>query len=85
MRALYFDEHGGVGFEYAYMFPGINRVLQAAGRVIRSEFDRGIILLIDRRYLHRRYRVLLPEQWSPVPVNDEAMLVDRLDGFWKPS
>jgi DNA excision repair protein ERCC-2 len=81
----YFDEHGGVGFEYAYMFPGINRVLQAAGRVIRSEFDRGIILLIDRRYLHRRYRVLLPEQWSPVPVNDEAMLVDRLDGFWKPS
>ena len=62
----YFDQEKGAGFEYAYQYPGINRVLQAAGRVIRSEEDRGVILLIDQRYAQSRYRSLLPVHWQPV-------------------
>ncbi|MCG6895039.1 MAG: ATP-dependent DNA helicase, partial [Desulfobacteraceae bacterium] len=60
----YFEAVNGQGFAYAYMFPGINRVLQAAGRVIRTDADRGAVLLIDRRYGSLRYRSLLPSHWQ---------------------
>lgn len=60
----YFDKKNRNGFEFAYQYPGINRVLQAAGRVIRSETDRGTILLIDRRYREKRYQNLLPATWD---------------------
>ncbi|WP_372663617.1 ATP-dependent DNA helicase [Cohnella sp.] len=59
----YFDEDGRKGFDYAYVYPGINKVLQAGGRLIRSEQDRGILLLVDDRYTELRYRRLLPEEW----------------------
>lgn len=59
----YFDEDGRKGFDYAYVYPGINKVLQAGGRLIRSEEDRGTILLVDDRYTEPRYRRLLPEEW----------------------
>ena len=62
--AAYFDENSGEGFELAYQVPGMNRVVQAAGRLIRHENDRGTILLIDRRYADPRYRDLLPPWWS---------------------
>lgn len=54
------------GFEYAYIYPGINRILQAAGRVIRSEEDEGIVLLMDLRYGWTQYKKLLPEDWLPL-------------------
>ena len=79
----YFSEVYQAGFEYAYMFPGINRVLQAAGRVIRTEKDCGIVLLIDRRFGTRRYRSLLPMEWNPVRVADDMRLKDQVAEFWQ--
>jgi DNA excision repair protein ERCC-2 len=81
MRA-YFDERNGQGFAFAYQFPGINRVLQAAGRLIRSETDRGAILLIDTRYGQYRYRRLLPEEWRPRYLWNYIQLTEDLDAFW---
>ncbi|KIL36597.1 ATP-dependent helicase [Cohnella kolymensis] len=60
----YFDGEGKNGFDYAYVYPGINKVMQAGGRLIRSEQDRGILVLVDDRYLQPRYRRLMPEEWS---------------------
>jgi DNA excision repair protein ERCC-2 len=59
----YFDEEGRNGFDYAYVYPGINKVLQAGGRLIRSEQDKGVLVLVDDRYLQPQYRRLLPEEW----------------------
>jgi DNA excision repair protein ERCC-2 len=70
------------GFEYAYLYPGINRVLQAAGRVIRTENDRGVVLLIDQRYARYQYGSLLREEWDPVRVQDTRQLADALQRFW---
>jgi len=70
------------GFEYAYLYPGINRVLQAAGRVIRTEKDRGVVLLIDQRYARYQYKSLLREEWDPVWVHNPEQLVVRLWEFW---
>lgn len=78
----YFDRIDGSGFEYAYLYPGINRVLQAAGRVIRSETDRGAVMLIDDRYAAARYRALLPEHWQPVRVRKEKDMEKQLQKFW---
>lgn len=57
----YFDENG---FDYSYTYPGINKVLQSVGRVIRTESDKGRVLLIDKRYLNTKYRVMLPREWN---------------------
>lgn len=65
----YYDERDENGFQQAYLFPGFIRVLQAAGRLIRSDLDTGFILLVDRRYGRTDYRRLLPEDWSPVSCN----------------
>ena len=61
----YFQNKNGIGFDYAYTFPGMNKVLQAIGRVIRSERDRGLVLLLDTRYSETRYRRLYPSWWQP--------------------
>ncbi|PIE79491.1 MAG: hypothetical protein CSA11_11955 [Chloroflexi bacterium] len=61
----YFSRKTNLGYEYAYTYPGINRVLQAAGRVIRSENDRGTVLLIDDRFNLPAYQNLLPKEWHP--------------------
>ena len=78
----YFAVHHNTGFEYAYQYPGINRVFQAAGRVIRTEIDRGVVLLIDQRYGTHRYRSLLPAEWRPVKVQSGEQLTDALQKFW---
>jgi DNA excision repair protein ERCC-2 len=78
----YFTRTLNGGFEYAYLYPGINRVLQAAGRVIRTEKDRGVVLLIDQRYARYQYKSLLREEWDPVWVHDPEQLVDGLRQFW---
>ncbi|RKP51694.1 ATP-dependent DNA helicase [Cohnella endophytica] len=59
----HFDVDGRNGFDYAYVFPGMNKVLQSGGRLIRSERDRGKLLLVDDRYLRPPYSRLLPEEW----------------------
>ncbi|MEJ2101144.1 MAG: helicase C-terminal domain-containing protein [Desulfobacterales bacterium] len=78
----YFSATLSAGFEYAYLYPGINRVLQAAGRVIRTENDRGVVLLIDQRYGRFQYKTLLREEWDPISVQDAPQLVDALQKFW---
>lgn len=60
----YFNDKNGAGYDYAYVYPGMNKVLQAAGRVIRSETDRGLVLLIDTRFGTTKYRRLYPVFWS---------------------
>jgi len=79
----YFSLHQGLGFEYAYIFPGMNRVLQAAGRVIRSEHDRGEILLIGERFTYSPYRHILPDEWDPVRVKHPQGIEEVLTSFWK--
>jgi len=81
----YFDRLDGAGFAYAYLYPGINRVLQAAGRVIRSETDRGVVMLIDDRYATARYRALFPEHWEPIRVRNEEEMARELRKFWAAS
>lgn len=60
----YYDDINGKGFEYAYLYPGMNKVLQAAGRVIRTASDRGIIMLLDDRFRLDSYSSLFPREWS---------------------
>jgi DNA excision repair protein ERCC-2 len=78
----YFATHHNAGFEYAYQYPGINRVLQAAGRVIRTETDRGVVLLIDQRYGTYRYRSLLPSEWKPKKIKSLSQFAEDLHKFW---
>ena len=60
----YFYKQGKNGYNYAYVYPGMNKVLQAGGRLIRSEKDRGTIVLVDDRFLQKQYQLLLPPQWQ---------------------
>ena len=82
----YYDERGTSGFSYAYAFPGMNRVLQAAGRVIRSAQDRGVIILIDRRFAQPPYPELFPAHWGDVEQGDSAELIrSAVSSFWSMS
>ncbi len=78
----YYRKKNGRGFDFAYKFPGINRVLQAAGRVIRSETDRGVVLLIDERFSKPAYNALLPEHLEIVKIWDTERLRKTLANFW---
>jgi DNA excision repair protein ERCC-2 len=78
----YFTHTHNAGFEYAYQYPGINRVFQAAGRVIRTENDRGVVLLVDQRYATHRYRSLLPVEWEPIKVHNQEQFAEDLQRFW---
>jgi Rad3-related DNA helicase len=80
----YFQEQTGAGFDYAYTFPGMNRVLQAIGRVIRSETDHGVVLLIDARFAEPRYRRLFPAWWQSARAGNSAEIRGALAGFWRP-
>jgi DNA excision repair protein ERCC-2 len=79
----YFQRQNTAGFDYAYTFPGMNRVLQAVGRVIRSETDHGVVLLIDTRFNEPRYRRLFPAWWRFVRVRHGSALVQAVGDFWK--
>ncbi|WP_433745645.1 ATP-dependent DNA helicase [Falsibacillus pallidus] len=71
----HFAAHGKNGYDYAYVYPGMNKVLQAGGRLIRSETDTGTIILIDDRYLQAKYQGLLPEEWRDFRIlNDSSIL-----------
>ncbi|MFC1819473.1 helicase C-terminal domain-containing protein [Thermodesulfobacteriota bacterium] len=78
----YFTRSSKAGFEYAYLYPGINRVFQAAGRVIRSEKERGIVILVDERFTNLPYKALFPKDWRPIRVNDKNHLSRVLKKFW---
>lgn len=79
----YYRKTNGRGFEYAYMLPGLNRVMQAAGRVIRTEEDRGFVLLLDDRFLHRRYLDLYPAEWQHfIKVSSSRQVSQVLAEFW---
>lgn len=72
------------GYEYAYTYPGMNRVLQAAGRVIRDDGDRGVAILIDDRYSSEVYRSLMPEHWHSLKyVGNKETLAALLRIFWE--
>jgi len=78
----FFQHQNAAGFEYAYTFPGMNRVLQAIGRVIRSENDHGVVLLIDARFSEVRYRRLFPSWWKYVRVRHLSGLEKAVGDFW---
>lgn len=78
----YFDERGENGFDYAYRFPGMNKVLQAAGRVIRTQEDVGVITLLDERFLQGSYRKTFPREWEHYEVVNVELLERRLERFW---
>ena len=78
----YFDKEGMQGFDYAYMYPGMNKVLQAAGRVIRTENDKGIILLLDERFRERRCRESFPKEWSDCEVCTLSSIEEKIVKFW---
>ena len=73
----YFNTKNGQGYDYAYVFPGMNKVLQAAGRVIRTEDDWGVVILIDTRYATAQYRALFPAHWSHIQVAKVLPLPSR--------
>ena len=80
----YFDDEFDEGFDYAYTYPGMNKVIQAIGRVIRTEEDKGIGILFDDRYAHYKYRSLFPKNWSHAKkVKKNTYIQNYLEDFWK--
>lgn len=78
----YYEERSGCGFDYAYRYPGINKVLQAAGRVIRTTEDRGIILLLDERFLSPDYHSLYPREWEQRAVCSLDQVEQYITKYW---
>ena len=74
----YFDARGGKGFAYAYTYPGLIKVLQAAGRLMRTEKDHGTVLLLDDRFLERELREVFPQEWQRVQTCTLATLPSQL-------
>lgn len=79
----YYDERSGEGFDYAYRYPGMNKVLQAAGRVIRTVDDSGVILLLDDRFTRREYESLFPKEWERRSFCTVESVSGYLEAFWE--
>ena len=79
----YYDKHSENGFDYAFRYPGMNKVLQAAGRVIRTVDDKGIILLLDERFLQKEYDLLYPREWSHRQICGIEQVQDKISKFWR--
>lgn len=78
----YFDETEEKGFDFSYQYPGMNKVLQATGRVIRTPEDRGVILLLDDRFLRRDHLELFPREWERFQVVNRGNAARCLEDFW---
>lgn len=78
----YFDEQGKNGFDYAYRYPGMNKVLQSAGRVIRTAEDIGVVALLDERFLEYQYRRMFPREWSQYDIVDINNVSKKVEKFW---
>ncbi len=78
----YFDGNGENGFDYSYRYPGMNKVLQAAGRVIRTAEDVGVIALLDERFLQFSYHKMFPREWETFETVSVDNVADRVERFW---
>ena len=78
----YFDARGENGFDFSYRFPGMNKVLQAAGRVIRTSEDIGVIALLDERFLQNSYRMFFPREWDDFEVINHENISKKIEYFW---
>lgn len=78
----YYDVKQEDGFAYAYQYPGMNKVLQSAGRVIRTQEDEGVILLLDDRFLQQKYREMFPREWQNYMVCNLRNIGDKIKDFW---
>lgn len=84
MLRRYYDEQNGGGFDYAYRYPGMNKVLQAAGRVIRTPEDKGVVLLLDDRFAQPEYTRLFPPHWRHIRyLRSSEELTRQLRSFWQ--
>ena len=79
----YFEKQGENAFDYAYLYPGMNKVLQAAGRVIRTEQDIGIVALLDERFQEWRYTENFPREWKKIEYCNVDNIEDKMRQFWK--
>ena len=79
----YFDRKNLNGFDYAYLYPGMNKVLQSAGRVIRTDQDRGVIALLDERFMDRRCQEVFPREWNDFQICNSENIEEKIAGFWK--
>lgn len=79
----YFDARELGGFDYAYLYPGMNKVLQSAGRVIRTATDKGCVLLLDERFLRNEYKKLFPREWKQPVFGNISELSNVLENFWE--
>ncbi len=79
----FYEERGMDGFAYAYRYPGMNKVLQAAGRVIRTPEDQGVVLLLDERFLNSEYKRLFPLEWEDYQVCGLSQSGELMERFWK--
>ena len=79
----YFDERGMSGFYYAYLYPGMNKVLQSAGRVIRTDQDRGMIFLLDERFLQEQYQAVFPREWNRISHTNVSQVRKETAAFWQ--
>lgn len=80
----YFNHKNNMGFQFAYVYPGMNKVLQASGRLIRKEEDKGVILLIDSRYKTREYINLFPREWFPnIQIKDKNDIIQYVKEFYE--
>ncbi len=79
----YFDEKNRMGFEYSYLYSGMNKVMQAAGRVIRTSEDVGAILLLDERFTNRQYLELFPREWADWQRVNVDAVEEKVSQFWK--
>lgn len=80
----HFDTEFNSGFDYAYTYPGLNKVIQAVGRVIRTETDRGVAILMDDRFASNRYLRLYPKEWSHAEIQSEPLKTRyKIEKFWK--
>lgn len=80
----FFDNKFNSGYDFAYKYPGFNKILQSAGRVIRTENDRGVVLLIDSRLCEMTYLKLFPEHWNHyVKVKSINEIKKQISNFWK--
>ena len=79
----FFEDRGLNGFDYAYRFPGFNKVMQAAGRLIRTVDDYGVILLMDERFLYNQNRMLFPKEWRDARITSLAEVGSEIRDFWR--
>jgi len=80
----YFDKTREDGYAYAYTYPGMNKVMQAAGRVIRSEDEKGVVILIDDRFASVEYKMIMPEYWRHIKyIGNARDLLGQITEFWK--